>query len=65
MNKIYQFERDEIIRLIPVAEKMNNQYSQFLKTVDWHNKNDRKTIRQYKLKLNQQNVNLNRVKMDF
>lgn len=65
LNKIYQFERDEIIRLIPVAEKMNNQYAQFLTTVDWHKKSDRNIIRQYKLKLNKQNVNLNEVKMDF
>lgn len=65
LNKIYQFERDEIIRLIPVAENMNKQYAQFLTTVDWHKKSDRKIIRQYKLKLNQQNVNLNKVKMDF
>ena len=65
LNKIYQFERNEIIRLIPVAEKMNNQYAQFLTTVDWHKKSDRKIICQYKLKLNQQNVNLNKVKMDF
>ena len=65
LNKIYQFERDEIIRLIPVAENMNKQYAQFLTTVDWHKKSDRQTIRQYKLKLNKQNVNLNKVKIDF
>ena len=65
LNKIYQFERDEIIRLIPIAEKMNNQYTQFLSTVDWHKKSDRQTIRQYKLKLNKQNINLNKVKIDF
>lgn len=63
--KIFQFEKDEIKRCLPIVDKMENDYKQIFNTYKWEDKKTKQIIIDFKRKMNTQNVNEALINMDF